>query len=75
MMIENGKLFCAMPNVGNRVFHIDSRGAVGENGWTDELHPLPENFKRIGRTFIDCINGEVKSVHGQVFVVNELYPN
>jgi hypothetical protein len=69
MMIYTGDLFCKMPGIGNKVFHIDSRGAMGEEGWTDELHPLPENFKRIGKTFIDCINGKITSVHGQVFVV------
>jgi hypothetical protein len=75
MMISNGKLFCAIPNVGPKVFHIDSRGAVGEEGWTDELHPLPENFKRIGQTFIDCINGEPNDPkYGQVFIVNKRYP-
>ncbi|MCR8560380.1 hypothetical protein KXD93_22190 [Mucilaginibacter sp. BJC16-A38] len=69
MMIKTGDLFCQMPKVGNRVFHIDSRGSVGEKGWTDELHPLPEHFRNTGRAFVDCINGKT-SIHGQVFVVN-----
>jgi hypothetical protein len=73
MMINTGKLFCNMPNVGSKVFHIDSRGSIGPDGWTDELHALPVHFKQIGQTFIDCINGEI-SRHGQVFVVNELHP-
>lgn len=74
MMICTGDLFCKMPGVGNKVFHVDSRGSVGENGWTDELHPLPKHFRMTGRTFIDCINAK-PSPHGQVYVVNQLHPS
>jgi hypothetical protein len=73
MMIKTGDLFCQIPGLERSVYHVDSRGAIGKEGWTDELHPLPENFKRIGYTFIDCIN-RVKNDHGQVYVVNEFYP-
>jgi hypothetical protein len=73
MMIKTGDIFCQMPKVGNKVFHIDSRGSVGRKGWTDELHPLPEHFKNTGQTFIDCINGK-PSPHGQVYVVKDLHP-
>jgi len=72
MMIHTGDVFCQL--TGPRVFHVDSRGAMGEDGWADELHPLPGNFARIGQTFIDCIQRPASSKHGQVFVVNELYP-
>lgn len=71
MMIHTGDLFCQL--AGKRVFHIDSRGSVGPDGWADELHPLPENFCRTGQTFIDCINN-IPSGHGQVYVVNDFYP-
>lgn len=73
MMIDTGDIFCRMPGVGARVFHIDSRGSIGKDGWTDELHPLPKHFRATGMTFIDCIN-DVPSPHGQVYVVNHLHP-
>jgi len=56
MMIETGELFQKIAGY-DCVFHVDSRGAIGDDGWTDELHPLPENFKKTGKAFIDCING------------------
>lgn len=73
MMIETGEEFSKIPGLEMSVFHIDARGAVGDHGWTDELHPKPEHFKRIAQTFTDCING-LPSVHGKVYVVNECYP-
>lgn len=73
MMIETGEVFSEIPGLEKSVFHIDSRGAVGADGWTDELHPKPEHFKRIGQTFIDCINS-LPSAHGKIYVVNERYP-
>lgn len=55
MMIETGEVF---EEIAGRkcVFHIDSRGVVGRHGWTDELHPLPENFKKTAQAFVSCIN-------------------
>lgn len=73
MMINTGEVFCKIPGLEESIFHIDSRDSVGEDGWTDELHPLPENFRNTGRTFIDCINGK-PSPHGQIYLVNELHP-
>lgn len=71
MMITTGDIFNHGPS-GIRVSHIDSREVMGAEGWTDELHPLPANFKRIGKTFIDCINN---SQPGQaIFQVSKLYP-
>lgn len=55
MMIETGELFELIAGY-KCVFHIDSRGFVGENGWTDELHPLPEKFRKIAAAFVRCIN-------------------
>jgi hypothetical protein len=73
MMIYTGDIFCRIPGLEASVFHIDSRGSVGREGWTDELHPLPEHFRNTGRAFIDCING-IPSRHGQVYVVNPKNP-
>ncbi|HZY39737.1 MAG TPA: hypothetical protein VFE53_23945 [Mucilaginibacter sp.] len=73
MMIKTGSLFCEMKGLEKSVFHVDSRGSAGRNGWTDELHLLPEHFKNTGMTFIDCING-VPSKNGQVYVVNQMHP-
>ncbi|QHS57453.1 hypothetical protein GWR56_18585 [Mucilaginibacter sp. 14171R-50] len=56
MMIETGELFKNIAGY-DCVFHIDSRGSVGDDGWTDELHPLPAKFRNTGRAFINCING------------------
>ncbi|MEE1944677.1 hypothetical protein VRU48_06130 [Pedobacter sp. KR3-3] len=67
MMIEVGELFQGIAGY-DCVFHIDSRGAVGDEGWTDELHPLPENFKKTGACFIQCING-MPSPNGLVYRV------
>lgn len=67
MMIEVGEVFQGIAGY-DCVFHIDSRGAVGDKGWTDELHPLPENFKRTGASFIQCING-IPSPNGLVYRV------
>jgi len=74
MMIYTGDIFCQIPGLENRVFHIDSRGSVGQDGWSDELHPLPAYFKQTAQAFIDCIN-QTGSAHGQVYVVKPLKPN
>jgi hypothetical protein len=47
---------CNKHKGSNFVFHIDSRAAVLENEWADELHPFSRAFKRIGQAFVDCIN-------------------
>ncbi len=54
MMIETGEVFEKIAGY-KCVFHIDSRGAIGSKGWTDELHPLPKNFKKTAQAFIRCI--------------------
>lgn len=73
VMIETGEVFSRVPGLENSVCHIDSRGSVGKDGWTDELHPKPEHFQATARTFIDCING-VPSPHGRVYIVKEMHP-
>ncbi|WP_316799610.1 hypothetical protein [Pedobacter frigidisoli] len=60
MMIDIGRIFKVRLGE-NRVFHIDSRDSVGENGWTDELHPLPAHFKETAQAFIQCINNPDKT--------------
>jgi hypothetical protein len=65
MMIETGELFRDIVGY-NCVFHIDSRGSVGDKGWTNELHPLPEKFRNTSNAFIDCING-IPSPNGLVY--------
>ena len=68
MMIEIGGSFNTEEY--HPVSHIDSRGSVGEDGWTDELHPKPTHFIKTGRLFIDCINQTVKPAYENVYVVN-----
>ncbi|WP_343692665.1 hypothetical protein [Chitinophaga sp.] len=71
MMIDVGNEFCTESD--KRVFHIDSRGSVGDSGWSDELHPLPIHFHRTGQTFIDCIRQKPNN-GSQVYVVQKLHP-
>ena len=71
MMIEMGTIFSIDKNLPDRVFHIDSRGSVGTNGWTDELHPLPQHFIKIGEVFTNCIKQNKPPSYGQVYVVNQ----
>jgi hypothetical protein len=71
MMICTGDIFeKRIPGLAGRVFHVDSRGSVGDDGWTDELHALPQHFRQTGLTFVDCING-VPSKRGQVYLVTD----
>jgi len=70
MMIDIGRIFSEMLGE-NRVFHIDSRGSVGKNGWTDELHPLPQHFKKTAAAFIHCINNPNKNGSAVIEVVKQ----
>jgi len=71
MMIEIGSLF---NKTGTRVFHIDSRDSVGENGWADELHPRPLHFIKTGKTFVECIKQIKDPTYGSVYVVKNCNP-
>jgi hypothetical protein len=73
MMIELGDIFNKR-HQEQRIFHIDSRDSVGKNGWTDELHPTPVHFIKIGQTFIDCIKRNKAPTYGNVFVVKKCNP-
>jgi hypothetical protein len=69
MMIWTGAQFNRL--YPNSVFHIDSRGSVGDDGWTDELHPRATHFLTTGGVFVNCIKDGVKSAtYGHVYVVN-----
>ena len=73
MMIEMGSLFNeSQPKP--RVFHIDSRDSVGENGWADELHPRPVHFIKTGLTFINCIKQDKPPTYKSVYVVKKCNP-
>ena len=58
MMIELGYYFTERHGLENQLFHIDSRGLVGPDEWTDEIHPQPQKFKIIAQTYLDCMNGK-----------------
>lgn len=73
MMIELGDIFNKR-HQEQRIFHIDSRDSVGKDGWTDELHPTPVHFIKIGQTFIDCIKRNKTPTYGNVFVVKKCNP-
>ena len=73
MMIELGDTFNKRHGE-QRIFHVDSRDSVGENGWTDELHPTPVHFIKTGQTFIDCIKNKKNPTYGNVYVVKKCNP-
>ncbi|HLK30749.1 MAG TPA: hypothetical protein VKT28_19385 [Puia sp.] len=54
------------------VFHIDSRGSVGNGGWTDELHARPEHFLRTGEVFANCINKSTKPDYAHTYIVGKM---
>ncbi|MDB5209803.1 MAG: hypothetical protein JWQ30_630, partial [Sediminibacterium sp.] len=70
MMIYTGNLFNSSD--GQKVFHIDSRDSVGDEGWTDELHPRPKHFMRTGKAFVHCIRGDRSPDYQNVFIVKNL---
>ena len=70
MMIDIGRTFREIRKQPN-VFHIDSRGLVGPDGWVDELHVKPKHAMKIGDVFIKCINASAKPTYPNVYVVNK----
>ena len=57
MMIELEEKFMEInPTTKGRLFHIDSRGLVQPNEWTDEIHPQPHKFRTVAQTYLDCIH-------------------
>jgi hypothetical protein len=68
MMIQTGALLNSSLN-RDAVYHIDSRGAVPKNGWSDELHPQSRYFMQIAEQFIRCIRHE-KPTFDHTYVVN-----
>jgi hypothetical protein len=70
MMIDIGRVFREKRNQPN-VFHIDSRGSVGIDGWVDELHVKPKHAMKIGDVFIKCINETASPTYKNVYVVSK----
>ncbi|HEV2480896.1 MAG TPA: hypothetical protein VGS79_14570 [Puia sp.] len=74
MMIQTGAYF--NKTTRGRVFHIDSRGSVGENGWTDELHAQPPHFINTGKVFAYCIRDaedqHKNASYDHVYVVTDI---
>ena len=66
MLIDTGK-------ARKHVYHVDSRGALSDNEWADELHPNGKAFRRISRTFLKCI--ESADPGKKVFRVREEFPS
>jgi hypothetical protein len=69
MMIDIGRVF--KDRGQSDVFHIDSRGSVGEDGWVDELHVRPKHAMKIGEVFVKCINRSAEPTYGNVYVVSK----
>ncbi|HMG89320.1 MAG TPA: hypothetical protein VK589_04650 [Chryseolinea sp.] len=70
MMIDIGRLFREERSHSN-IFHIDSRGLVGPEGWVDELHVKPKHAMKIGDVFIKCINESAAPTYPNVYVVKK----
>ena len=72
MMIETGRRF--NKDGIRRVFHIDSRDSIGEDGWTDELHAQPKHFLNTGKAFAFCIfdKDHAQATYDHVYVVTDL---
>ena len=53
----NDRLRLLVVRFGERVVHVDARGAVGAtlDEWHDELHPTDEGYGRVARRFVDAI--------------------
>lgn len=63
MLISVGE-YCNKNKGTNYVFHIDSRGALKEKEWSDELHPTSKSFRKISNVYIKCIN-EIASLDNE----------
>lgn len=76
MMIQTGACFNEInaqnPSGRKRVCHIDSRGSIGKDGWTDELHAHPCHFINTGRVFSYCIHdhNHSHSSYDHVYIVS-----
>lgn len=73
MMIHTGKIFNEKKGLGDTVYHIDSRESVGEKGWSDELHPLPQKFRQTAATIAYCINQRKLPTYDHVYVVKTFF--
>jgi len=69
MMIGIGRYFNSVRS--GSVSHIDSRGTVGNGGWTDELHPKPVHFMKTAKVFIGCINRTIEPDYEHVYIVTK----
>ena len=67
-MIYTGRLF---NQSGIRVFHIDSRGAVGDEGWQTNCIRF-RKFLKIGSAFVSCIRQDCPPTYEHVYVVSKL---
>jgi len=74
MMIETGAALNKIKP--GSVFHIDSRGSIGDDGWTDELHAQPPHFINTGKVFSFCIHDaehqHKNASYGHVYVVTDI---
>lgn len=73
LIFEFNEMLIAVGKRRKQVYHIDSRGALEDHEWADELHPNGEAFRRISRTFLKCI--ESTDPGKKVFRVREEYPS
>jgi len=71
MMIDLGRVF--EKRAPGSVFHIDSRGWVGADGWTDELHGRPDKIMNVGKVFVHCIRTDKLPTYDNVFVVTKFF--
>ncbi|TAL67847.1 MAG: hypothetical protein EPN82_13055 [Bacteroidetes bacterium] len=73
MIHEHNELLIDIGKPLNNVYHIDSRGALKDEDWADELHAYSKGFKRIAEVYSKCINSIATS--DKVIKVGQMFPN
>lgn len=61
MIHEYNELLIDIGKPLENVYHIDSRGALQDEEWADELHAYSKGFKRIAEAYSECINSDNQS--------------
>ena len=56
LICEFNEMLIGVGKGRKQVYHIDSRGALADHEWADELHPNGKAFRRIARTFMECLD-------------------
>jgi hypothetical protein len=44
-------------NVANNFQVVDTRGTIGPNDWSNEIHPEPDGFYKLAQKFLAVLQG------------------